>query len=133
LLLYQPKFFDILPQYVLLMAAAPWILKRVATGHTRQVVLLSAGLCLLAQSGLDTMSLATLVGSLRAHGLDLPVGLDFNPLAWQLIVRTRRVTRPGPGLGTWRARCMEDAPSLRRRAEDGKKVGLPAGTGSRAR
>lgn len=84
-LLYQPAYLDILPQYMIYLVAAPFIVRWTAAGHGLTVMAASAGIWMVAQMGLQVPAvdaLARLVavaddnGSLRAY---------FNPLGWQLL------------------------------------------------
>ncbi len=84
-LLYQPTFFDILPQYILYMAAAPFLLWLCVTGRATLVLAGSAILWLAMQLGMH-LALAEGINALlgRWHeGLTLRAA--FNPFAWQIL------------------------------------------------
>jgi hypothetical protein len=84
-MLYQPTFFDILPQYILYLAAAPLLLRLCMTGRPVAVLTGSVLLWLAVQLGIH-LGLADGINSLLGRwqtGLTLRVA--FNPLAWQVL------------------------------------------------
>lgn len=84
-LVYQPTFFDILPQYILYMAVAPFLLWLCVTGRAGIVLAGSAFLWLTMQLGMHLAiaeGINTLLG-LAHEGLTFRAA--FNPLAWQIL------------------------------------------------
>lgn len=84
-LLYQPAYFDILPQYMLYLAAAPFVVRATVSGHGLAVMAASAGLWLATQMGLHlplVAALESLVASADSNGA---IRSYFNPLGWQLL------------------------------------------------
>ncbi|RJF87056.1 hypothetical protein D3874_08485 [Oleomonas cavernae] len=84
-MLYQPAYLDILPQYMIYLLAAPFIVRATASGHGLRVMAISGAIWFMAQIGLQMplveaaeAGLASVVpgGTLRAF---------FNPMAWQLL------------------------------------------------
>lgn len=75
---YQPAFCDILPLYVLFMAATPWLLRGMVRGRGAWIMAGSIGLWLAAQLGV-TDGIVHFFGNLWArHGI-------FDVLAWQIL------------------------------------------------
>ena len=85
LLLYQPSFFDILPQYIIYLAVAPPLLWLCLTGRGGAVVIGAAVVWLAVQLGLDSPAVAALDGMLAAWQPGLTTRTVFNPLGWQVI------------------------------------------------
>ena len=84
-LLYQPTFFDILPQYILYMAAAPPLLWLCVTGRAMTVLVGSVIPWFTMQLGMH-LALADGVNALLSSwypGLTLRAA--FNPFAWQIL------------------------------------------------
>lgn len=88
MLLYQPAYMDILPQYMVYLLVAPLLLRLIAAGRGQEVLVGSALLWLAVQlgwhlpltEGLEDLVRMVLPGfTLRGH---------FNPLAWQIIFVT---------------------------------------------
>jgi hypothetical protein len=78
-LLYQPGLLDILPMYCIFMLALPLLLAGFQKGRWAWVFAASAGLWLLAQTGLHERV------EIRLSAY-IPVNLGvFDPLAWQLL------------------------------------------------
>jgi hypothetical protein len=84
LLLYQPNYMDILPQYILYMLAAPLLLWLCLNGRAGAVIAGSVVLWLIVQLGLD-MPLGDAAHAVagRLQSPDI-VRVYFNPLAWQI-------------------------------------------------
>jgi len=90
LLLYQPRFFDILPMYIIFVLFMPLVIQLLAAGRWRAVLLISAGLWGISQLGV-WRELESLLGKI------LPVNLGtFDPFAWQMLFVW------GLALGYWR-------------------------------
>lgn len=85
LLLYQAAFFDILPQYVIYLAAAPPLLWLCTKGRAPAVIAGSAMIWLGVQLGLHLPLLAAVDRLMAASQAGLATRSVFNPLAWQLI------------------------------------------------
>lgn len=88
ILLYQPTYLDILPQYLLYLLASPILLRMVAAGRSRAILFGSVGLWLTVQLGWH-LPLAT---GMQALGDAVFPGFvlrgHFNPLAWQILFVT---------------------------------------------
>lgn len=84
MLLYQPNYMDILPQYVLYMLVAPFLVWLCLGGRAGMVIAGSLVLWLVVQLGLDipVASAAHAVAG-RLQSPDI-VRVYFNPLAWQI-------------------------------------------------
>lgn len=91
LLLYQPTFFDILPQYVLYLAAAPPLLWLTLNGHARAVLAGSALLWLAMQFGAQDVLADAINGVLGLWQEELRIRSAFNPLAWQIVFMSAMV------------------------------------------
>jgi len=84
-MLYQPTFFDILPQYILYLAVAPALLWLCITGRAIAVLAGSAMLWLAMQLGLH-LALADAINAVLGAWQDgLTLRVAFNPLAWQVL------------------------------------------------
>ncbi|TWG96859.1 hypothetical protein L598_002400000300 [Mesorhizobium sp. J18] len=85
LLLYQPTYMDILPQYIVYLLVSPPLIWLCVTGHWRAVVAMSAILWLAVQVGLNY----PLADGIRAFLAWLYDGdtfrTAFNVLAWQIV------------------------------------------------
>lgn len=92
LLLFQPSFMDILPQYVVYMLAAPPIVWACAKGRGAMIAAGSFILWLSAQLGVHLPLLAALNAWLVQHG-QLGLRGSFNLLGWQIVFFS------GAGLG----------------------------------
>lgn len=88
MLVYQPSFVDILPQYMIYLLLAPWLVQRVQRGQGLWVVLASV-----AVWGASQFELHSWLGSALGYfatNLIPPFGEGearsyFNPLAWQML------------------------------------------------
>ncbi|MFO1067043.1 MAG: OpgC domain-containing protein [Geminicoccaceae bacterium] len=88
LMLYQPVYLDILPQYVLFLLASPLVLAWVADGRWALALTLSGACWLLVQLGAHQLVQAPVVDALRTIDPEyMPKGA-FNPLAWQIVFVT---------------------------------------------
>jgi hypothetical protein len=85
LMLYEPYLLDILPLYVLFMAAAPLVVRLVAGGRAGIVIGASLGLWLLVQLGVERPVGAALPAMIGLVGARLDIRGYFDPLAWQLV------------------------------------------------
>lgn len=85
LMLYQPVYLDILPQYVLFMLAAPLILAWLAAGRWALAASVVITSWLLVQLGAHQLLQVPLVGTLRLVDPDYTPKGAFNPFAWQLV------------------------------------------------
>jgi len=84
-MLYQPTFFDILPQYILYLAAAPLLLWLCITGRAVAVLTGSLLLWLAMQLG-SHLAVADAINVLLGRWQDgLTLRVAFNPLAWQVL------------------------------------------------
>lgn len=84
-LLYQPTFFDILPQYILYMAVAPFLLWLCVTGRAAVVLAGSVLLWLAMQLGIHLAIADGINVVLGASYEGLTLRAAFNPLAWQIL------------------------------------------------
>jgi hypothetical protein len=78
-LLYRPAFFDILPMYLFLMLAVPFLIRRFQAGKGTAVLIMSSFLWVLAQTGLIEAFTAPF---LRFAETDLGY---FDLFAWQFL------------------------------------------------
>lgn len=85
LLLYQPTYMDILPQYIIYLLVSPLLIPLVLAGRWRVVAAGSAALWLAVQFGAHLPFTAGLEHALRAASPDLALRSHFNPLAWQVV------------------------------------------------
>ena len=83
-MLYQPAYLDVLPQYILYLLAAPFLVHLVATGRAGVALACTAGLWLVAQAGLHVTPTLWLERSVVIGGTDVVLRSGFNPLGWQL-------------------------------------------------
>ncbi|PZO82429.1 MAG: hypothetical protein DI629_00545 [Mesorhizobium amorphae] len=84
LLLFQPTYMDILPQYIVYMLAAPFLIWACLRGHWYAVLLGSFLFWLAAQFGIQrplTLPLNTWLAGDTGHGLRV----NFNLMAWQIV------------------------------------------------
>lgn len=88
LMLYQAAFFDILPQYVLYLAAAPPLVWLCLRGQWLAVVAGSALLWLAVQFGLNLPVIDAVNGLLGTWQPGLALRTVFNPFAWQVLFFT---------------------------------------------
>lgn len=84
-LLYQPVFMDILPQYILYLLMAPWLIRLAAAGRGVEVATASLLLWLAVQLGVHLPAAAALEAQLQALVPSFALPSGFNPLAWQLV------------------------------------------------
>lgn len=84
LLVYNPPLLDILPMYVLFLAATPWVLRYAARAGWRPVAIASVLCWLLAQWGVGK-ALYALLASLSGTAGHYPDTGAFSLLAWQLL------------------------------------------------
>ena len=77
-LIHQPRYFDILPMYMLFSLASPMILKSFHNGKTRYVLLFSALLWFCGQFFHPFAALAQAIGDADHTG-------PFNLLSWQIL------------------------------------------------
>ncbi|PWR19678.1 OpgC family protein [Zavarzinia compransoris] len=84
-LLYQPAYLDILPQYMLYLVAAPFIVRWTAAGHGLTVMAASAALWTIAQMGLHLPAIDALGRLVAAADDNGSLRSYFNPLGWQLL------------------------------------------------
>jgi hypothetical protein len=85
LLLYQPTYMDILPQYIVYLLASPLLIRLVTTGYWREVALGSFALWLAAQLGVHLPLIAGLEHAVRVVAPGFELRSHFNPLGWQII------------------------------------------------
>ncbi|MCW0182641.1 MAG: OpgC domain-containing protein [Zavarzinia sp.] len=84
-LLYQPAYLDILPQYMLYLAVAPFIVRATVAGHGLAALAASFALWMMTQMGLHLPAvdaLARLVAEADSNGT---IRSYFNPLGWQFL------------------------------------------------
>jgi hypothetical protein len=84
LLLFQPTYMDILPQYIVYMLAAPFLIRACLRGRGAEVLIGSSLLWLAAQFAVQrpvTAPLNTWLAGDTGHGLRV----NFNYMAWQIV------------------------------------------------
>ncbi len=79
------EHMGILPMYIFFLASAPFVLWTLHQGHWRAVMLTSAALWALGQTGLGDAMADGVTAWFGARGIALQLGLFFNLLAWQVI------------------------------------------------
>jgi hypothetical protein len=82
LLVYQPRFLDVLPMYCLFNLAAPAVVKAFSKGGALAVLIVSLAIWICAQCGLTSKAIASLLPN---NLLDLG---DFDLFGWQLLFVT---------------------------------------------
>ena len=114
LLLYQPIFMDILPQYILYLLVSPWLILLVARGRWLDVVAGSVVLWLLVQLGLHMPMAARLDHVLQALVPGFALRTAFNVLAWQIVFVSGLVagTLGATGQLDWRSVLRPDRAGL---------------------
>jgi len=90
-LLYQPIYIDILPQYIVYFIVAPPLVWLSLRGSWLAVLVGSAILWLGVQTGLHLPLSDALGAMLRGLDADLFVQVPFNVLAWQIVFMTALV------------------------------------------
>lgn len=85
LLLYQPTYMDILPQYILYLLISPLLIPLVLAGRWHVVAAGSAALWLSVQLGIHLPFVAGIEHALRAASPELVLRSHFNPFAWQVV------------------------------------------------
>jgi hypothetical protein len=85
LMLYQPSFMDILPQYVIYLVFAPPLVWLCLTGRWTWVVAGSLFLWVLVQFGFHLPLVDAIDGAMRSASEGLTLRAHFNVLAWQLL------------------------------------------------
>lgn len=80
LLVFQPKYFNILPLYILLLMLTPGILGAIRRGRTAIVLAASGLVWCLAQ-----LEVGEALYAWFTRDLGHPVGMFFDPLAWQFL------------------------------------------------
>ncbi|KQT47602.1 hypothetical protein ASG43_09385 [Aureimonas sp. Leaf454] len=84
LLLFQPTYMDILPQYIVYMLAAPVLIRACLKGRGPEILIGSSLLWLAAQFAVQrpmTAALNTWLAGDTGHGLRV----NFNLMAWQIV------------------------------------------------
>ncbi|WP_439815269.1 OpgC family protein [Zavarzinia sp. CC-PAN008] len=119
LLLYQPAFLDILPQYMIYLLIAPWLVHLVAEGHAVRVLIGSVLMWLAAQFGLHLDLANWAEAAIRAQVPDSGLRSYFNPMGWQLLFCTGLVA--GAGMATGR---LDPRPLLAARHANWAKLAL---------
>ncbi|BBE71663.1 OpgC family protein [Oharaeibacter diazotrophicus] len=85
LLLFQPTYLDILPQYIVYMIAAPFLVRLVVEGRAATVLAGSLALWALVQFGLHLPLANALDAAMAAAWPGLMLRAHFNVLAWQIV------------------------------------------------
>ncbi|EWY38422.1 hypothetical protein N825_13090 [Skermanella stibiiresistens SB22] len=85
LLLYQPTFMDILPQYIVYLLVSPLLLRWVARGYWREVLGGSAVLWLTVQLGWHLPGVRIVSDAIGGFAPGFTLRGYFNPLAWQIV------------------------------------------------
>ena len=85
LLLYQPSFMDILPQYILYLLVSPVLIRLTVEGRWTTVAAGSLGLWAAVQFGSHLPLVALGDAALGSLSPELALRGFFSPLAWQLV------------------------------------------------
>jgi hypothetical protein len=80
-----PLHFGILPLYLWLMLATPFVLRAFRAGQAPAVFALSALLWMIAQTALPDQAQLPVEASLAAAGHPINIGLYFNLFGWQVL------------------------------------------------
>lgn len=88
LLLYQPTFMDILPQYMLYLAVSPLLIRLTLSGRGGEVVAASFALWASVQFGLHLPLIAAFESAVGSVHPAFALRGHFNPLAWQIVFVT---------------------------------------------
>ena len=88
LLLYQPVFMDILPQYIVYLVASPLLLRWVARGYWREVLGGSILMWLGVQLGWHLPAVRIFEQSVAEIVPGFVLQSHFNPMAWQIVFVT---------------------------------------------
>ncbi|WP_407697004.1 OpgC family protein [Skermanella mucosa] len=88
LLLYQPTFMDILPQYIAYLVASPLLLRWVARGYWREVLGGSVLLWMMVQLGIHLPAIRIFQETVGAFAPGFVLRGHFNPLGWQIVFVT---------------------------------------------
>ncbi|MDD3447049.1 MAG: OpgC domain-containing protein [Zavarzinia sp.] len=83
-LLYQPAYLDILPQYMIYLVAAPFLVRWTAAGHGFTVIAGSLAIWIAAQMGLHLPLVAAVERLVMMADSGAALRAYFNPLGWQL-------------------------------------------------
>lgn len=85
LLLYQPTFMDILPQYIVYMLVAPPLVWLCVTGRWQSVAVGSFLLWMAVQFGAHLPLADAVDGAMKAVDPELALRAHFNVFAWQVV------------------------------------------------
>ncbi|MET1028296.1 MAG: OpgC domain-containing protein [Dongiaceae bacterium] len=85
LLLYQPNYLDILPQYIFYLLLSPWLIRLVLDGKHLQVMVASILVWFAVQFGLHLPVVAGVETAGRVLDPHFALLSGFNPLAWQIL------------------------------------------------
>jgi hypothetical protein len=85
LLLSASQHMGILPMYIYFMIATPFALLAFKRGYGATIVIASALLWFVAQTGLTGLAVDGIEGAAASAGVTLKIGLFFNLLGWQVI------------------------------------------------
>ena len=83
--LFQPTFMDILPQYIIYMVAAPFVIKLCLDGRWRTVAIASLLIWMTGQLGLHRLVTYPLDSWLGASPEKEGIRASFNLLGWQIV------------------------------------------------
>jgi len=85
LLLYQPNYLDILPQYIFYLLLSPWLIRLVLDGKHMQVMAASIMAWFAVQLGLHLPLIAGIETAGQVLDPHFALLSGFNPLAWQIL------------------------------------------------
>jgi|HigsolmetaAR203D_1030402.scaffolds.fasta_scaffold00101_47 hypothetical protein len=85
LLLYQPTFMDILPQYILYILVSPFLIRLVLNGRADLVIAASIVCWLTVQFGHHVPMIAGIEALGQAIDSDFITRAAFKPMAWQIL------------------------------------------------
>lgn len=84
-LLYQPAYLDILPQYMIYLLIAPFIVRATVAGHGLAALAASFAVWIMTQMGLHLPAVDALARLVAAADSNGTIRSYFNPLGWQFL------------------------------------------------
>ncbi|MBK1663797.1 hypothetical protein CKO38_04080 [Rhodospirillum rubrum] len=100
ILLYQPTYMDILPQYILYLLLTPFLIRLALNGKGVQVLGGSIAVWLLTQIGAHTLVITAIEEAGQSVAPAFITRAGFNPMGWQLLFVSGLVIGAGLTKGT---------------------------------